>query len=114
MLRSMTARKEHPSAGERAIFDGQGRAPANSSTRDGVARILAEYREMPGLRLTCEQVSRLCGVDLTACGHMLEALVSTNYLERAQDGRYGLPVAQTARRAPVPKTVASAPRHRAG
>src|SRR5215204_1199915 len=113
MLCSMTAWREPPTTGERSIFDAQGRG-ASSSTREGLGRILAEYREMPGLRLTCEQVSRLCGVDLIACEHMLEALASTNYLERGQDGRYGLPLAQTARRAPVANTVRSMPRHRAG
>ena len=97
----MTAWREQPPAGERAIFKGHEHASASSSTREGLARIQAEYREMPGLRLTCEQISRLCGVELTACEHMLEALVSTHYLERAQDGRYGLPVAQTSRRSMV-------------
>jgi hypothetical protein len=113
MLCSMTAWREQPAAGERAIFEGREHASASSSTREGLARIQAEYREMPGLRLTCEQVSRLCGVELTACEHMLEALVSTHHLERAPDGRYGLPVAQTSRR-----TLAGAPiaasRQRAG
>lgn len=113
MLCSMTAWREQPPAGERAIFNGREHATASSSTREGLARIQAEYREMPGLRLTCEQVSRLCGVELTACEHMLEALVSTNYLERAQDGRYALPAGETSRRAMIPKAI-TRPRQRAG
>ena len=109
----MTAWREQPPAGERAIFKGHEHASPSSSTREGLARIQAEYREMPGLRLTCEQVSRLCGVELTACEHLLEALVSTHYLERAPDGRYSLPAAQTSRR-PIVGAAMMAPRQRAG
>ena len=110
----MTAGREDPPGGERAIFDKRKHATASFSTREGLARIQAEYREMPGLRLTCEQVSRLCGVDITACEHLLEALVSTRYLERGQDGRYGLPLSQTARRPPAAASSRPAPRRRVG
>jgi hypothetical protein len=110
MLWRMRTLGEHRDTGEHAVF---GRSHTTvSSTRDGLARIQAEYREMPGLRLTCEQVARLCGVELTACEHMLDALVSTKYLERGLDGRYALPVADTTRRATAPSF--KLPRHRAG
>jgi len=60
------------------------------SIQSSLERIRAEYQEMPGLRLTADQVARLCGVERTACEQLLEALVDTSYLERSIDGRYAL------------------------
>jgi DNA-binding IclR family transcriptional regulator len=54
----------------------------------GLERIQAEFQEMPGLCLTCEQVARLCGLDRAACECLLGALVDAGYLQRAADGRY--------------------------
>ena len=51
-------------------------------------RIRAEYLEMPGLSLTVEQVSRLCGVDRSACEAALQALVSAQFLSVRHDGSY--------------------------
>ena len=43
---------------------------------DNVAlRIRAEYREMPGLRLTVLQAARLFSLDRTDCARTLQALV---------------------------------------
>jgi hypothetical protein len=42
---------------------------------DAVSRLRAEFLEMPGLRLTAEQVQRLCGLERTVCQIVLEALV---------------------------------------
>jgi hypothetical protein len=61
-------------------------------------RIRAEYQEMPGLRLTGEQVSRLCGVERSACEILLDALVDSHYLERTRDGRYARPADTSSRR----------------
>lgn len=57
-------------------------------TPDERLRILAAYREMPGLRLTIEQASRLCGVERGPCALTLQALVADGVL-RAQ-GQYFL------------------------
>ena len=38
-------------------------------------RIRAEYLEMPGMRLTVPQASRLFNLDLTHCARVLDALV---------------------------------------
>ena len=46
-------------------------------------RIRAEFSEQPGVRLTSEQVQRLCGLDSSRCDRMLEALVQTRFLYRA-------------------------------
>ena len=51
-------------------------------------RIRAEFLEMPGLRLRPEQVQRLCGVERTMCGMVLETLVEMNFLCMKSDGTY--------------------------
>ena len=48
-------------------------------------RIRAEYREMPGLKLTLAQASRLFNIEPVRCGRALEALVSGGVLRT--DGR---------------------------
>ena len=48
-----------------------------------VARVLAEYREMPGLLLTLPQASRLWNTDLTAIRVVLELLVARGSLRQA-------------------------------
>ncbi len=57
---------------------------------------------MPGLRLTVEQVERLCGVDKTMCRAVLDALVDIKFLRVNADGTYarltdGLSVQSTGR-----------------
>lgn len=51
-------------------------------------RILAEYREMPGLRLSLSQAARLWGLDLVQCEATLAALVATGKLGRSSRGLY--------------------------
>jgi hypothetical protein len=53
-----------------------------------LTRIRAEYLEMPGLRLTLEQVQRLCGVEQTLCQAVLDALVDAKFLCLKSDGAY--------------------------
>ena len=43
---------------------------------------------MPSLRLTPEQVQRLCGIDPTLCRTVLDALVDMNFLCVKADGAY--------------------------
>lgn len=66
-------------------------ATTTSSYQSALERIRAEYHEMPGLRLTSEQVARLCGVEPYTCLHLLEALVDVGYLERTSSGQYARP-----------------------
>jgi hypothetical protein len=54
-----------------------------------LARIRAEYLEMPGLRLTLEQMERLCGVERTLCQQVLDSLVEANFLCLKSNGAYG-------------------------
>lgn len=69
---------------------GQASAPFHSdATTDHLQwRIRGEYREMPGLRLSLDQATRLWAIDRAACGALLDALVGANFLQRDRDGRY--------------------------
>ena len=51
-------------------------------------RIRAEYLEMPGLRLTPEQVQRLCGIERMICQLVLNELVDAKFLCVKVDGHY--------------------------
>lgn len=51
-------------------------------------RIVAEYREMPGLSLTAAQAARLFGLALDSCVTVLQALVAQGRLRRTEEGRY--------------------------
>ena len=60
-------------------------APA---TEDALRRVLGEYLEMPGLRLTEAQARRLWGLDAASCSALLGALVDANFLFRTRDGAF--------------------------
>jgi hypothetical protein len=51
-------------------------------------RLRAEYLEMPGMKLTIEQVQRLCGIEPTMCKRVLDALVRASFLCLKSDGTY--------------------------
>ena len=53
-----------------------------------VARVQAEYREMPGLSLTTRQASRLWGMHLSVCEQVLEELVLKGVLHKRSRGTY--------------------------
>jgi hypothetical protein len=59
-----------------------GAAPVND--HDLHVRIRAEYAEMPGLRLTIPQASRLFDVDVRRCERVLGGLVQIGSLSIAQ------------------------------
>lgn len=52
-------------------------------------RIRAEFLEMPGMRLTAEQVQRLCGVNASVCQLVMDSLVAMRFLCIHPDGTYG-------------------------
>ena len=63
----------------------------NSGTRSRLLhRIRAEFRDMPGLRLTCGQAQRLFGIRADICERVLSTLVAEGTLRRAADDRYGI------------------------
>ena len=49
-------------------------------------RVRREFLEMPGLRLTIRQAARLWGLEPTACAHVIEVLVRSEFLRRVPDG----------------------------
>ena len=53
-----------------------------------IARVRGEYREMPGLRLTLPQASRLWQVATATCESVLESLVSDGVLLKTPQGAY--------------------------
>jgi DNA-binding IclR family transcriptional regulator len=53
-------------------------------------RAEAEYREMPGLKLTLQQASRLWHLDPAASARLLDSMVEAGVLYRAKDGGYVL------------------------
>jgi hypothetical protein len=55
-----------------------------------LTRIRAEYREMPGLRLTLLQARRLWGVDIMTCSAALAALEGSGFLSSTRDGAFVL------------------------
>lgn len=59
------------------------------STQDVISRIRAEFLEMPGMRLTMQQLQRLCGIESTLCQTVLDALVDEKFLSVKPDGSYG-------------------------
>ena len=59
------------------------------SPNDGIRRRAeAEYMEMPGLKLTAAQASRLWHLDVTASVRLLDSMVEAGVLYRARDGAY--------------------------
>lgn len=58
---------------------------------DPVRRVSAEFLEMPGLRLTVPQASRLFGLPSTECLSLLTSLVQRGFLVRTRDGLYVRP-----------------------
>jgi hypothetical protein len=51
-------------------------------------RIRAEFLEMPGMRLTPEQVERLSGVDSPICKAVLDDLLRAGFLCISANGSY--------------------------
>jgi hypothetical protein len=51
-------------------------------------RVRAEFLEMPGMRLTVEQVQRLCGVEASVCQLVMNSLVARKFLYVHPDGTY--------------------------
>jgi hypothetical protein len=51
-----------------------------------VSRIREEFREMPGLRLTPAQATRLWGMESDACRQVIDVLVAAEYLRWTETG----------------------------
>ena len=51
-------------------------------------RVEAEYREMPGLKLTAAQAARLWHLGVADSAALLESMVKAGFLYRSRDGAY--------------------------
>ena len=60
-------------------------------------RIQGEFKEMPGLRLTCRQAQRLFNLDALVCEALLAALVDVRFLVQTPDGLFLQRTASTER-----------------
>jgi hypothetical protein len=58
-----------------------------TSEREIAERILADYREMPGLSLTLQQAARLWQIDVPGCARALDHLAQSGVLRKV-GGRY--------------------------
>jgi hypothetical protein len=58
--------------------------PSTAQIDQLTARVRAEFREMPGLRLTRPQLQRLCGLEPKVCAQVVDAL-----MERSVIGQRG-------------------------
>ena len=57
---------------------------------DHLVRIQAEYREMPGLKLTAAQASRFWSLGPDDSRTLLDQLVESRFMWRTADGHYVL------------------------
>jgi hypothetical protein len=55
-----------------------------------VRRVLAEFREMPCLRLTAEQARRLFGLRDDVSGRVMRQLIEDGCIRQDDDGRYAV------------------------
>ncbi len=53
-----------------------------------IERLRAEFLEMPGLRLTRDQIHRFCGLEPAMCSAALNTLVEERFLCAKPDGTY--------------------------
>lgn len=65
-------------------------------------RVRGEYAEMPGLRLTVAQASRLWNIDRNVGESVLNALVEERFLFRTSDGAYMMWPARRAAKVAAP------------
>ena len=62
-------------------------SPSGALT-DVLDRVRAEYREMPGLRLTPSQAQRLFQVEPAVCAALLNVLMNEHFLVRTANGLF--------------------------
>jgi hypothetical protein len=61
-------------------------SPRATPSAELLQRVREEYREMPSLRLTPSQATRLFELEPSVCAAMLEALEQEHFLSRTGQG----------------------------
>jgi hypothetical protein len=83
--------------------DLEDRLQAERELQDALRSAAACYpREMPDLRLTLEQVQRLCAIERTICQIVLNTLVETQFLCVTTAGAYTRPTGGVESARPLP------------
>jgi len=59
-----------------------------STFMQALQRARAEFMEMPGLKLTAAQASRLWSLDMATCSEILSALVEARFLVATRNANY--------------------------
>lgn len=74
----------------RELITGAGSSAVAAGSRQTylMTRIRGEFLELPGLKLTSRQASRLFGVGHGECHAVLEQLVAGRFLKTMHDGSY--------------------------
>jgi hypothetical protein len=67
--------------------------PLQPKLVDWLVRIEAEYREMPGLKLTARQMQRLWDLDGQTCTAIVQALTARGVLKETSSHTYALAAA---------------------
>ena len=62
--------------------------PPSLRVTDAVHLLKAVFSEIPGTRLTVQEVTRLSGLDQTMCELVLGTLEDARFLRRSPDGIY--------------------------
>jgi hypothetical protein len=79
------------SSGRRPLMRRAGRERRDDASREQlVQRVLAEFREMPCLRLTAPQAQRLFGLRSDVSARIISQLVKDGVLRLDPDGRYAV------------------------
>ena len=61
---------------------------SNEQFLEALARVRAEFLEMPGLTLTFDQAARLWALDGTLCRSVLAALVKSHFLIETKNAAF--------------------------
>jgi len=72
-----------------------------------IERVRSEYLEMPGMRLTPQQLQRLCGIGPALCEAVLDSMVRSEFLRVRPDGTY----ARASDGLPQPRMAKATARH---
>lgn len=104
--RAARARVLHPVACTSNLQTMMAMKDAAPSEQDWIQIIRGEFLEIPGLRLTSDQVQKLWGLHRDACAAVLESLLHQRFLELTADGHY-----VRARRSAGPTSPKPAARH---
>ena len=86
--RAARARVLHPVACTSRLLTIMAMKDAAPSEQEWIQIIRGEFLEIPGLRLTSDQVQKLWGLHRDACAAVLENLLHQRFLQLTADGHY--------------------------